>query len=253
MAILHTNFFSDVLQMETSMDVILPVKGQRAPEVHPPYQTLYLLHGLSDNHTAWQRYTTVEIMAQKYNLAVIMPTTHRGFYTDMVMGPRWWTHISQELPAVCEAMFQLSPRREDRFAAGLSMGGYGALKLGLSYPDRFAAVASMSGATLDDGYFAKDPNLDAEMRLVFGDRFREQDSLYRLIEQAAKAAQRPELYLCCGTGDFLFEINVAFREHAKKHGFSPEWSQTEGAGHTWDYWEACLPHVLRWLPLQKAQ
>ena len=151
MALLHVNFFSDVLGMATSMDVILPEQtmgqiGMEGRASDKPYPTLYLLHGMSDDHTIWQRRTSIERYVSDMGIAVVMPTTHLGWYTDMAQGNRYWTFISEELPAKCRSFFKnMSDRREDTFAAGLSMGGYGAFKLGLRCPDRFAAVASLSG------------------------------------------------------------------------------------------------------------
>ena len=151
MALLHVDFFSDVLGMCTNMDVILPetTVGQIGMEGHGSNgkcPTLYLLHGMSDDHTIWQRRTSIERYASEYNLAVVMPTTHLGWYTDMDMGYDYWTFISKALPESCRRFFpQMSARREDTFAAGLSMGGYGAMKCGLLAPETFSCCASLSG------------------------------------------------------------------------------------------------------------
>ena len=151
MALLHVDFFSDVLGMCSQMDVILPEQtrgqiGMEGKRSDGKYPTLYLLHGMSDDHTIWQRRTSIERYAADYGIAVVMPTTQLGWYTDMHIGYKWWTFLSQELPAICRTFFpNMSSRREDTFAAGLSMGGYGALKCGLLAPETFGAVASLSG------------------------------------------------------------------------------------------------------------
>ena len=151
MALLHVDFFSDVLGMCAEMDVILPEQthgqiGMEGKRGDGKYPVLYLLHGMSDDHTIWQRRTSIERYAADYGIAVVMPSTQLGWYTDMYMGHKWWTYISQELPAICRSFFPyMSDKREDTFAAGLSMGGYGALKCGLLAPDTFSAVASLSG------------------------------------------------------------------------------------------------------------
>lgn len=131
MALLRCNFFSDVLGMSMSMTVILPQKtrnqigmaGAAPTDRHP---CLYLLHGLSDDDTIWSRRTSIERYVAPLGLAVIMPNVHRGFYTDMAHGYRYWTYISEEIPALAQSFFHISDRREDTFVAGLSMGGYGA-------------------------------------------------------------------------------------------------------------------------------
>ena len=132
MALLHVDFFSDVLGMCTQMDVILPERtrgqiGMEGKRGDGKYPTLYLLHGMSDDQTIWQRRTSIERYASEHGIAVVMPTTQLGWYTDMHIGFKWWTFLSQELPAICRSFFPyMSDRREDTFAAGLSMGGYGA-------------------------------------------------------------------------------------------------------------------------------
>ena len=107
---------------------------------------LYLLHGLSDDDTIWLRRTSIERYAAPLGLAVVMPQVARSFYTDEAHGNRYWTFLSEELPQLARSFFHLSDRREDTFVAGLSMGGYGALKWALHRPGRFAAAASLSGA-----------------------------------------------------------------------------------------------------------
>jgi S-formylglutathione hydrolase FrmB len=137
MALIHCNFFSEVLKLSTSMYVILPqrtqnqigMQGTVKKDKHP---TLYLLHGLSDDHTIWLRRTSIERYVANLGLAVVMPEVHRSFYTDMVNGYNYWTFISEELPEIARSFFPLSDKREDNFVAGLSMGGYGAFKLALS-------------------------------------------------------------------------------------------------------------------------
>ena len=137
MALLHVDFFSDVLGMSMNMDVLLPQQtqgqiGMEGRAAQGKYKTMYLLHGMSDDQTIWQRRTSIERYVSSLGIAVVMPTTHLGFYTDTTYGMRYWTFLSQELPKICREFFpQMSAEREDTLAAGLSMGGYGAWKLGL--------------------------------------------------------------------------------------------------------------------------
>src|SRR5688572_8749608 len=152
MALIHCDFFSETLELSTSMTVLLPqqtrtqigMAGAGAGEHGAP--VLYLLHGLSDDHTIWQRRTSIERYAAPLGLAVVMPAVHRSFYTDERHGGRFWAFLSDELPALVGEFFRVSARREDTYVAGLSMGGYGAFKWALRQPERFAAAASMSGA-----------------------------------------------------------------------------------------------------------
>ena len=136
MALIQCSFSSDVLEVGTSMSVVLPQNaasqiGVDAADSHgSAVPVLYLLHGLSDDATAWTRYTSIERYATALGLAVVMPQVQRSFYRDQVHGGRYWTFLTQELPEVVRRFFRVSARREDTFVAGLSMGGYGAMKLG---------------------------------------------------------------------------------------------------------------------------
>ena len=150
MAFIQCDFGSYALGMACSMNVILPQKvnmqiGMKGVAGEGKHPTLFLLHGLSDDHTIWMRRTSIERYVAPLGLAVVMPNVHRSFYTDMAMGGKYWTFVSEELPRVARSLFHLSDKREDNFVAGLSMGGYGAMKMGLRKPEMFAAAASLSG------------------------------------------------------------------------------------------------------------
>ena len=258
MALAHFDFFSDVLGMAMSMDVILPQSstmriGMDGDERSGDFPCLLLLHGLSGDHTIWQRRTSIERYAARYGLAVAMPSVHRSFYTDMAAGYRYWSYISEELPAILSRYFPVSTRREDNFVAGLSMGGYGAFKLALRCPERFAAAASLSGC-LDLGMKVDEDAVDVrhDYQLVFGDRMlagSEDDLLQLASGLVAGGTPPPRLFQCCGTDDFLYEQNQSFRQHAAAIGLGVEYSEGPGA-HTWDYWDARIQEVLDWLPIE---
>jgi S-formylglutathione hydrolase FrmB len=257
MALFHCDFYSEALDLSTAMDVILP-QPQRGlgHSFTPPssgYPTLYLLHGLSDDHTIWQRRTSIERYARTLDLAVVMPAVQRSFYADMASGARYWTFISEELPALARSFFPLSGAREDTFAAGLSMGGYGAFKLALTHPDRYAAAASLSGA-VDISHVAEgeDPRWLAEMRGIFGDLDRLSGSandLFHLARQPGAASVR--LYQCCGTEDFLYQGNLRFKALAESLGLDHTYEEGPGE-HEWGYWDRQIQNVLAWLPLPSS-
>jgi putative tributyrin esterase len=259
MALIHCDFYSEVLELCTSMYVILPqptrAEIQAQSESDHKYPTLYLFHGLSDDHTIWQRRTSIERYVEPLNLAVVMPAVHRSFYTDMAVGYRYWTFISEELPELARHFFPLSAAREDNFVAGLSMGGYGAFKLALTYPDRYAAAASLSGA-LDMVRAAKenDEEWQAEIKRIFGNRrniARSGNDLFYLAEKVAKGkGPRLPLYQWCGTEDVLYPANVRFHKHAQ--ALELDLTYEEGPGeHEWKYWDQQIQRVLDWLPLRR--
>lgn len=256
MALIQCDFFSDVLELSTSMTVILPqatqaqigMRGVVTEQGRHP--TLYLLHGLSDDDTTWLRRTSIERYVAELGLAVVMPQVHRSFYSDEVHGGRYWTFLSQELPAIAASFFPVSDRREDTFVAGLSMGGYGALKWALRHPERFAAAASLSGV-LDIAALRDSSAPSGPLDRVFGGRRlagTPDDLLWLLAEQAAAGTPLPQLYVGCGTQDELIEHSRTFIEAARAAGVPL--TTTIGPGdHDWAYWDAVIQDVLRWLPL----
>jgi putative tributyrin esterase len=250
MALLHCNFGSRVLRLAASLDVILPEEACRASGRLP---VLYLLHGLSDDHTIWQRRTSIERYAEARGIAVVMPAVDRSFYTDMAAGPDYWTYVSEEVPALAETLFPVSSEPSCRFVAGLSMGGYGALKLALRCgAPRFAAAASLSGAVDVAALARAATGRDAaEYRWRFGDPGEVAGSANDLFHLAAEAAKRPgtapALFVCCGTEDGLYRDNVRFRDHLRALGLELTWEEGPGA-HEWGYWDRQIQRVLAWLP-----
>ena len=252
----EVNFFSDVLTLRSTMYVLFPQRalGDAQSKRRSKYRTLYLLHGHSDDHTAWQRWTSIERYVEGLNLVVVMPAVHLSFYTDMVYGGRYLQFISEEVPAVLRDLFSLSPRREDNFVAGLSMGGYGALKLALTYPDRYAAAASLSGAVdIREVVNAHGDRNDkawlADMRNVFGDLSKVPGSkhdLFTLARKVSRGKTKPRLYQCCGTEDHLYADNLRFRDFAQKLPLDLTYEEGPG-GHDWDYWDKMIQHALAWM------
>ena len=286
MALLECKFFSEVLQRGCSMMVILPqplgeaarngpgrsteaehddaqaaqgMIGIDAPPAGVPehgYPTLWLLHGLSDDHTAWTRRTAIERYVSGENLAVVMPNVDRSYYADMAAGGKYWTFISEELPRVCRGMFRLSSRREDNFTAGLSMGGYGALKLALNFPERYAAAASLSGALDPAALGDLDPSRAGEWAAIFGDPPAIQGTVSDLFHRAGRLMQGEHadlpVYACCGTDDFIYDHSTKFRDHAEGLGMNLTYEEHAGRDHEWGYWDQQIQEVLAWLPLGRG-
>ena len=249
MALLRCDFFSEVLEVGTSMTVLLPQAGETqvgvdlaAPGGPPP--VLYLLHGLSDDATGWQRFTSIDRYAAEAGIAVVMPQVGRSFYADEPDGHRYWTFLSEELPGIVGSFFAVSHRREDTFVAGLSMGGYGALKWALHQPERFAAAASLSGALDVAALYGERVEL---FDRVFGGPPRPGDDLFALLA-AADAAALPRLYVGCGTEDHLYDGSVRLAREATRAGCEIRTDFRPGE-HEWGVWDAMIRDVLDWLPL----
>ncbi len=253
MAHLRCDFFSDALELSTSMTVILPQPTvtqigmtATAPPGDPP--VLYLLHGLSDDDTIWLRRTSIERYVAPLGLAVVMPQVHRSFYLDGVHTGGYWTFISEELPEIVARFFRVSQRREDTFVAGLSMGGYGAFRLALHQPERFAAAASLSGV-LDLAEVQRQGGREQLMAAIFDgrDAAGSDDDLIDLLG-GVRPATLPSLHVSCGTDDPIIGGNRRFVEAARVHGVDVTTSFGPG-DHEWGLWDAAIHDVLAWLPL----
>ena len=240
MALMHLVYFSDVLGVQTPVDVIIPEGKQgigvdAAGEEKLP-AVLYLLHGYSDDQTIWQRRTSVERYAASHNLAIIMPGVNHSFYCNEEYGERYWDYVSQELPMMMHRFFRLSDKPEDTFVAGLSMGGYGAMKLALNQPERFGAAASFSGA-VDIASTSKRHHHNWK-RITGGKSIKgTENDLLHMLKVNAEAPHKPRLYVSCGTADFLYGQHQKFIPALKKAGWDVTAYEEPDATHEWGFWD----------------
>lgn len=249
---MQMSFYSETLGMSTEAGVMLPLSTPPSAMRDGKYPVLYLLHGLGGDHSEWTRNSAVERYAESRGLALVLPRADRSYYTDMKQGGAYFTYLSEELPRLIQRGFAVSGRREDTFAAGISMGGYGAFKLALRCPEHYAAAASLSGG-LDIVRRVTGPNgfRPGEAERIFGSPEELSGSGNDLLALAGKAASgefRPRLYQCCGTEDFLYGGNRAFLDQAVTAGLDIAYEEGPG-GHEWEYWERQLTRMLDWLPL----
>ena len=245
---LELRFKSKELKRETTVNVLLP----EVIEEGKPYKTLWLFHGISGDHTSWMRYSAIERYARKYNIAVVMPNGDRGWYTNTVYGTNYFNFVAEELPAFCRSVFKgMSDKREDNYVAGLSMGGYGAFKIGMTYPERYFGCAALSGAfdVLYLGKFRFD-----EWRGNWGFDLNEPEDLmgspsdlFSLTEKTVKSgAVLPKLYFWCGTEDFLVNTNRAYRDLLDSLSVEYTYKESEG-NHTWKWWDLHIQDALNCL------
>ena len=246
MALLHCELDSKSVRMPTSVMAILPhdvISTSQSPKV------LYLLHGCSHNYSVWSRYTSLERYCLPYNLAVIMPEVNRSFYTDMAYGPEYFTYITEELPGLCESMFHISTSSEDRYIAGMSMGGYGCLKAALSHPECYTGCAAISAVTNIHTKIESTPDSapkKRDFRAIFGENLliSNQDDLYTLALQAkASGKPLPDFHLFCGTKDHFYQEILVFCDFLKKQEFSVSFDGWTGT-HDWDFWDQAIFKVI---------
>lgn len=266
MALIQVNFFSKSLMRTVPMNVILPVDKLAFPGMpvreDKPFKTLYLLHGVFGNYTDWISGTNLLRWAEENDLAVVMPSGDNMFYVDQPEAHNLYGEfVGEELVEITRKMFPLSHKREDTFIAGLSMGGYGAIRNGLKYHETFGAIAGLSPALIvddmdkrtDDTFFFLESRSYAQS--CFGDLSKLVNSdknpkwlAKKLVEEKVEV---PKIYLACGQQDMLLSNTAGFRDYLTKLGIAVMYEEGPG-GHDWDFWNTYIKKVLGWLPLEKS-
>lgn len=244
MASITLSFHSEALERTVPLRALVPLED--AP--HVPMPAMYLLHGLYGSEQDWFQYTRVMLWARAKGLAVFCPAGENGFYVNQAdTGEAYMRYVGEELPAFTRRLFPLSSRREDTFIAGLSMGGYGALNAGLTYPETFGKVAALSAALrpwkrMDkpQGGCVQRP---AYARALFGQDTEPWNTLTLARQCGARA---PELWLSCGAQDDLLEENIALVDGLRQAGIPAYFDQPPGA-HNWDFWDREIQRVIDWL------
>ena len=251
--LLEMRFRSNELKMETHVNVILPETNGC---VNTPCKTLWLLHGLSGDHTSWTKNTSIERYANEHNIAVIMPGVGRSWYTNTAYEANYFDFVAKELPELCRSVFQgLNTKREDTIVAGISMGGYGALRMAMRHPESFGAAVSFSGAFDLEGVGRYLETLHVRGPHVWGpiaNMPKEKWDLVVLAQQALnQGAELPKLMMSCGTEDYTLEINRKMKADLKALGIELTYEEHPGE-HNWDYWETHIQRALDWLPLRRG-
>ena len=227
MAYMQTELQSKVLGKTTTLGLFFP---NDYPPPHCHVQgVITLLHGIHNNFQGWLTYTGAARYAADNGYILLLPSCENSFYHDMQGGSAFYTYLTEELPCLLSQIFRLPAEREKNFIAGFSMGGYGALRLGLSQPDKYAACGSFSGpvkmqnvslAAASPGHPAY-PSLMEMFSPVFGPDLivPPEANLFELAAQVAKlpAARQPRLFVSCGDLDNdergLLQQNREFKAH----------------------------------------
>jgi len=259
MASIEAHIYSEVLAMDTEVNIILPQEKQ-------PYQgngrfrVLWLLHGGSGDATAWQRMSAIERYAVQYGIAVVMPGGMYSCFTDMAHGGRFFTYLTEELPGIVRSMFpRLSPAREENYISGFSNGGYGCLKAGLSRPDLYGAIGAFSAGDKADVPFANDGSRRSLDRIaVFGGGSLEGtdfDLKHLGRKSLARGGSLPRVYHACGSEDPWLVLNHKVRDFFGGLDGNPydyQYHEAEGMGHAWEFWETELLRFFEALGLEEA-
>jgi putative tributyrin esterase len=250
MALAQLSFFSNVLRMHVSANVLLPDQGSdKGPNIGKgPFHVLYLLHGLSDDHSIWLRRTRIEHYLRDKNLIVVMPQGFRGFYTNNSDGPAYADYIVKDIVGETERLFPAIRKREGRHIGGLSMGGYGALRIALGFPGMFESAHSHSGALLYPNRGApRESSLFGthEYPQIFGETsaIGTHHDLLHLAASYPKNKPLPRISIDCGTEDFLLDDNRKSAALFKKLKIKHTYKEHPGS-HNWDYWDQHIQTAL---------
>lgn len=248
-------FESKLVGKTLPYNVLLPVNYNQADSRTKRYPVIYLLHGLTGHYNNWLDKTRLVDYTAAYEFIIVMPEGNDGWYTDSASVPtdKYESYFLQELIPDVEKRFRASSERESRAIAGLSMGGYGALKFGVKHPEMFVLTASLSGA-LDAASWTEADLKGLEfiwrtLQPVFGpekSETRAANDLRKLFSEltAQRIAALPYVYLDCGTEDRLLEINRSFADILTKQKIPHEYRQLPGS-HSWTYWDSQVQEVLR--------
>lgn len=256
MALIQMSFLSTALKRTVPVTVILPVDNTAFLQQKSLFPTLYLLHGLLGSHNDWVSNTRIQQWAEERGLAVVMPSGDNSFYIDQILPNQdYGEFIGRELVEMTRRAFPLSCDREKTFIAGLSMGGFGAIRNGLKYADTFGCIAGLSSAVHIFEMAPDAPNRTLFREdLVFGDleQARKTDKNPRVTLLRAREAglEIPRIYMSCGLQDHLLESNRSLRDYFLENGISLTYREADGR-HDWNFWYDQIQEVLSWLPLPK--
>lgn len=239
------SFPSKALGRDARYRVILP-QGYEAGGRFP---VLYLLHGLYGDYLNWDTRTKIETYARELQLLIVMPDAGDSWYVNSASSPagKFDDYIAKDLIANVDERFHTIRNRNHRAIAGLSMGGYGAIKCALKYPDLFVFAGSLSGA-LNAAQNLGDlrPEFRVKLVEVFGpsnSRTRIENDVFLLAKAIPTSAPRPHLYLACGNSDFFLATNRAFVAELSEIKLDYEYHETAG-DHSWEYWGASIQPLL---------
>jgi len=261
MSLLRIDYPSVIMNKYMGMHVIIPDEDRGFYDSEGNYPVLYLLHGYTDDYTKWTRMTSVERYAAELGFAVVMPDGGKSFYTDMAYGDPYFTHITQEIPQYIKKMLPITKDPRYTFIAGLSMGGYGAMKIGLTYPQNYSAIGAFSGALLM-AQTASQPispdaqewlqRLEKDIRLVFEDVNQIEQGPHDLVWLASELASSkkkaliPDIYLSCGVDDFIYDNTAYFKKHLETIGIEHHYYEGPGV-HDWAFWDQEILKFMQWI------
>jgi putative tributyrin esterase len=250
-SVVEDSIYSSSLKAYSKFNVILPANYYMSNE---RYITIYLLHGYTGDYNDWVSRTNIVKYAKDYNFIIVTPDGKNSWYINALnkKNSNYEDYLIKELIPYVGKNYRALDTRHGRAIAGLSMGGYGALRLALKYPGKFFYSASFSGAfqlpeiitrVKEDqkNEFIKDAI--EKFGSESGD-FWNDCNIYKLIDKA-NITNLPYLYISCGKDDSpdLFESNRKAVNDLQKKKALYEYHEMPGA-HNWMYWDKAINDVM---------
>lgn len=268
MSLFKARVYSAAMRRYMYFNVCLPLDDIELPgapkqEKKDCFETVFLLHGHGGNHDDWLMGCNLDYLALKFNMAFVMPSVENSFYIDDEPHEALYaTYVCEELLTLVRKTFPLSSRREDTAIAGLSMGGFGALRLGLLYPDVFDGIIALSSALITDEIAALPKGQGntiasyAYYEHIFGPLSalkgsdRDPKALARTL--ATAKPHIPKIFMACGTEDFLLENNRDYDRYLT--GLEIPHTYLEGPGeHVWKFFDEYIEKGLEWWSKSKRE
>ncbi|MFN0140036.1 MAG: alpha/beta hydrolase [Pyrinomonadaceae bacterium] len=224
--------------------VVLPARYWDKDSTGRIFPVIYLLHGLTGRFENWTTKTGVVNYSEQHNIIIVTPEGENGWYTDSVSAAndKYESYIVKELIPEIDKKFRTVAERRGRVIAGLSMGGYGAIKFGLKYPEMFSLVGSFSGALGATSFTEKNAgNIGKGIDAIFGPEAgdtRKVNDIFAIVRDANpdRIKAMPFIYQSCGTEDFLIQNNRDFLSLLNEKKIPHEYRELPG-GHTWAFWD----------------
>jgi S-formylglutathione hydrolase FrmB len=236
---------SAVMKRDIPASVTLP-KGYAQSGLS--YPVIYLLHGAGDDEMVWTARTPVQELADTYGIIVVTPSTGTSWFFDSPIDKKFQfeTFTASELVKFVDANYRTVPRREGRALAGNSMGGHGAMFLGIRHTDTFSAAAPMSGGMdIRAGSFPNNWNLKDRLGSIESNRAR-WDELTVMNQIEHLKSGDLAISIDCGTSDFFLEVNRQLHAKLTTRGIAHDYAEFPGE-HNWDYWPGSLRRQMAFL------
>lgn len=255
--ILHGNVYSQQLEMNTGISVLVPNDFEEGKK----YKVAYLLHGIHGDNDTWIENTMLPIYSRERNIVFVMPSALRSFYTDTASGQKYFSYVADELPHIIKSVFHITTDRKETAVIGCSMGGYGALKIGFSRPEIFGFIGAFSSAILPLKEYMDEFKTEEQIkkqREIWGDQmvndmmaifgakgdYNPNDDVFELAGKIEKSKLDTKIYTACGLQDYLYEENDEFQKRMKTLDLDFTYEEWDGE-HNWIFFDQALRKSIR--------